>query len=219
MVYFQKTYPAPSSLESCTSYNHQDVLDLLYDDFHNKCYICESEGIESINIEHFAPHTNSNEIRKYNWSNLFWACSHCNKIKSATESLLNCTCKDDKVDTNIKYYLDDDLENNKIIIKNIATDVKTINTADLLIKVYNGTTNQNKFQARAKRDKLYDELCDFTSILSKYQRTEDPKKKKQFLNAIKFELSNQSAFTAFKRWIVRDNKYFSNEFEQYIQDQ
>ena len=218
MVYFKKTYPAASSLENCSSYNSQDVLNLLYEDFHNKCYICESEGIESINIEHFAPHKDSNEIRKYNWSNLFLACSHCNKIKSATESLLNCTCKDDKVDTNIKYYLNDNLENNKIVIENIATDEKTINTVNLLTKVYNGTTIQNKFQAREKRNKLYDELCDFTSLVYKYQRTEDTKKKNQLLSTIKFELTNQSAFTAFKRWIIRDSEYLKNEFEQYIED-
>ncbi len=218
MVYFEKTYPAPSSLNSQTSYNGQDVLDMLYNDFNNKCYICESEGIESINIEHFVPHKDINKIRKYGWSNLFWACSHCNKIKSVSEPLLNCTCKNDKVDINIKYYLDDNLENNKIIIENIITDNKTIKTVDLLIKVYNGTTNQNKFQAREKRNKLYDEVCDFTNYIQKYNRTEDIKKKKQLLEIIKFELSNQSAFTAFKRWIIKDNKYLKNEFEQYIKN-
>ncbi len=218
MVFFNKTYPAPSSLSNKTAYNGQDVLDLLYDDFHNKCYICESQGIESINIEHFEPHKDIDMNRKYNWSNLFWACSHCNKIKSATELLLNCTIKSDKVDRNIKYYINDDLSNNKIVIEQISTDIKTINTVDLLTKVYNGTTNQNKFQAIAKRNKLYDELCEFTSMTSKYKRIEDNKKKKQLSSTIQFELSNQSAFTAFKRWVVIDNPYLKQEFEQYIID-
>ncbi len=218
MVFFNKSFPAPSSLDNKTSYNNQDVLDMLYDDFHNKCYICESEGIESINIEHFAPHKGINNLRKYTWSNLFWACSHCNKIKLAKEPFLNCTFKNDKVDLNIRYSIDNNLQDNKILIENISNDVATINTAQLLKDVYNGTTNQNKFQAREKRNKLYDELCDFTSFTSKYKLTEDVKKKKQLFDIIRFELSNESAFTAFKRWIIRDNTYLKNEFEQYIID-
>jgi hypothetical protein len=254
MVYFEKTYPAPSSLDSefiknNGSYKEEDVLIKLDDEFHNKCYICESKGLESNNIEHFAPHKDINKIRKFNWSNLFWACSHCNQIKSATEPLLNCLLKEDKVDINIKYYIDDDLATNKIVIEAIdflqnssevmasasqnsgakapvpsfartlmIQNIKTENMVELLIKVYDGTTIQNKFQAREKRNKLYDELCDFTSCIQKYMRTEDLKKKKQLLKSIEYELSNESAFTAFKRWIIRDNQALNQEFQQYIGD-
>jgi len=223
MVYFEKTYPAPLSLDiesrkNNGSYKEEDVLNQLYDDFYNKCYICESKGLESINIEHFAPHKNINNIRKFNWSNLFWACSHCNQIKSDTEPFLNCLLKEDKVDINIKYYIDDDLLTNKIVIEAMIQNIKTENMVELLIKVYDGTTIQNKFQAREKRNKLYDELCDFTSCIQKYMRTEDVKKKKQLLKFIEYELSNESAFTAFKRWIIKDNQALKNEFQQYIGD-
>ena len=223
MVYFNKTYPAPLSLDQeCDkvngSYKNEDVLEQLYNDFHNKCYICESQGIESINIEHFAPHRDIYKIRKYNWSNLFWACSHCNQIKSSIEPLLNCTVYKDNIDGNIRYYIDDDLNENKIIIKPISNTIEVLNTVDLLIKVYNGTTIQNKFQAREKRNKLYDELCDFTNFLKKYNLTEDIKKKKQLSATIKDELSNKSAFTAFKRWIIRDNPKLLQEFNLYLED-
>ncbi|CAA6801516.1 MAG: Unknown protein [uncultured Sulfurovum sp.] len=221
MVYFKKTYPAPESLEKeCIknngSYKEKDVLEQLYVDFHNKCYICESKGLESINIEHFAPHKDKNRIRKYNWSNLFWACSHCNQIKSDSEPLLNCTIEEDKVDENIRYYIDDNFAENKIVIESLLTNIEIDNSVELLIKVYNGTTIQNKFQAREKRNKLYDDVCDFTNFIQKYLRTEDMKKKKQLLEAIKGELSNQSAFTAFKRWIIRDNSALLKEFREYI---
>lgn len=219
MVFFEKTFPAPKSLNTHTTYSNQDVLDMLYEDFHNKCYICESKGIESINIEHFAPHLSGKYIyRKFSWSNLFWACSHCNKIKSATEPLLNCTDIEDKVDSNIKYFLDDNLEDNKVVIESIAKDQKTLNTVQLLIDVYNGTSLQNKFQAREKRNKLYDELSDFSSFTLKYLRTEDKKKKKQLFNTIVNELSNQSIFTAFKRWFIKDNKNLIKDFKKYIED-
>lgn len=222
MVFFEKTFPAPNSLKieydkTDGKYNQQDVLEQLYRDFKNKCYICESKGIESINIEHFAPHKKMNKIRKFNWSNLFWACSHCNKIKSDKESFLNCIVKDEKIDTKIKYLLNDDLTENKVVVEAIDTDTKTKNTTELLKEVYNGTSQQNKFQAREKRNKLYDELSDFTSLLLKYFRTEDVLKKEDLLLSIKNELSNKSEFTAFKRWIVRINSTYK-ELEQYIKD-
>ena len=222
MVFFEKTFPSPHSLEIEYNkidgkYNQQDVLDQLYRDFKNKCYICESQGIEAINIEHFAPHKKMNKIRKFNWSNLFWACSHCNKIKSDKESFLNCIVKDENIDTKIKYLLNDDLTENKVVVEAIDTDTKTKNTTELLKEVYNGTSQQNKFQAREKRNKLYDELSDFTSLLLKYFRTEDVLKKDDLLVSIKNELSNKSEFTAFKRWIVRsDLKY--DHLKQYIID-
>lgn len=223
MVYFKKSYPSPFSLyDECIkpngSYKKDDVLEQLYNDFENKCYICESQGIESLNIEHFAPHKNIFPIRKYNWSNLFWACSHCNQIKSSTEPLLNCTVLDALVDEKIKYYIDDKLENNKIIIKALFNDLETKNTVKLLQDVYNGTTQQNKYQAREKRNRIYDELSDFTSFLSKYHRTENSKEKIKLFKVIEDELSNESAFTAFKRWIVRDNSYFYKEFKHYLKD-
>lgn len=222
MVFFEKTFPAPNSLDieynkTDGKYNQEDVLEQLYIDFKNKCYLCESKGIESINIEHFAPHKKINKIRKFNWSNLFWACSHCNKIKSDKEDFLNCIVKDENIDIKIKYLLNDDLIENKVVIEAIDTDVKTQNTTKLLREIYNGSTTQNKFQAREKRNKLYDELSDFTSLLLKYIRTEDTLKKEDLLVNIKRELSNESQFTAFKRWIIRTNSKYT-ELEQYILD-
>lgn len=223
MVYFEKKYPAPSSLEKeCLkpngSYKEEDVLNKLHDNFYNKCYICESKDLESINIEHFAPHKKINNIRKFNWSNLFWACSHCNQIKSDTEPLLNCTIKDDRVDENIRYYINDDLYEDKVVVESIVSSIEIENTVELLHKVYHGTTIQNKFQAREKRNKIYDELCDFTNYIQKYNRIEDERKKKQLFEVIKNELSNESAFTAFKRWIIRDNQALTQQFQQYIGD-
>jgi hypothetical protein len=217
MVYFEKKYPAPSSLEKCSSYREDDVLNKLYDEFNNKCYICESKGIEAINIEHFVPHKKINNIRKFNWSNLFWACSHCNQIKSDIEPLLNCTIKEDKVDINIRYYIDDDLVTNKIIIEKLVDNIQTENTVKLLNNIYGGTTTTNKFQAGAKRNKLYDELCYFSMYIQQYTRTEDTKRKIQLLETIKYELSNESAFTAFKRWIIRDNKALKSEFRDILE--
>jgi len=215
MVYFKKTDTEPPSLsiefaKANGSYKGQDVLDQLYLDFYNKCYICESKNIESINIEHFAPHKEVNKIRKFAWRNLFWACSHCNQIKSATEPFLNCIIAEDNVDTNIKYEIDDNLQDNKIIIQALATSIEINNTVSLLTNVYNGTTIQNKFQAKAKRNNIYDELCNFSSNVLKYFRIEDGRKKGQYLQSIVCDLTNESEFTAFKRYYIRSNPRFNS---------
>jgi hypothetical protein len=44
------------------------------------------------------------------------------------------------------------------------------------------------------------------------------RKKEQLLEIIKRELLNQSSFTAFKRWIIKENDDLRREFEQFIID-
>ena len=221
MVFLEKSQPAPDCLQVEKAkvngdYKCQNVLERIKTDFKNKCYICEYKEPTTINVEHFRPHQGNKDL-KFDWNNLFWSCSHCNKIKSEKENFLNCIVKDENIDTKIKYFLNDDLIDNKVVVEAINTDIRTQNTTELLKEVYNGTSLQNKFQARAKRNKLYDELSEFTSLLLKYFRTEDVLKKDDLLVSIKNELSNKSEFTAFKRWIVRsDLKY--DHLKQYIID-
>lgn len=78
MVYFKKTQPAPKSLavekdKKSGVYNQEDVLELLQNDFENKCYICEQKAPISINIEHFKPHFSGKFWDlKFDWNNLFF---------------------------------------------------------------------------------------------------------------------------------------------------
>lgn len=224
MVYFKKTDLEPLVLSSIRSslgdYRHQDIISAIKADFHDKCYICEQKGISSINIEHFAPHKDINMIRKYNWNNLFWACSHCNTIKSSNYDgkLLNCTIKADNIDTKIRYMLNFNSINreDQIIINNIDNSINTLNTVDLLKKVYKGTTTLNKHHSVLLRNKIYDEIFDFQNTLDKYLISEDEEKKEEiYLHFIKIGLSNKSSFSAFKRDIVRNNPKYS-QFVQYI---
>jgi hypothetical protein len=224
MVYFKKTDIEPLVLNSIRSslgdYRHTDILFAIKADFYDKCYICEQKGISSINVEHFAPHKDIDMIRKYNWSNLFWACSHCNTIKSSNYDgkLLNCTIKEDNVDTKIRYMLNFNSINREeqIIIDNIDNSINTLNTVELLRKVYKGTTALNKHHSVLLRNKIYDEIFNFQCTLDKYLISEDEEKKEEiYLYSIKKELSNKSPFSAFKRDIVRYTPQY-NIFIQYI---
>lgn len=76
--------PVPEELEKLVkdtkNYRHQVVVEKIKNNFNNKCYLCELKESTSINIEHFILHRGNEEL-KYKWSNLYFACGHCNGIK------------------------------------------------------------------------------------------------------------------------------------------
>lgn len=236
MVYFKKTQTAPSSLAIQKAkgmdgdYKQQDVQDLLKKDFHDKCYICESKGIHAINVEHFDPHENKYIHKKFDWNNLFWSCQHCNGIKSNKHvNLLNCTIKTDNVDTKIKYSHDFKAmpPYKKVIIEAIDTSDNTKNTVRLLQLVYQGleetgidreTTIMRKHQSGAIREKLCNEISNFLRLLELYYFTQDPDDKDTAKHGIKKGLSNTSKYTAFKRYIIRNDSDYHRDLGHLIID-
>jgi len=71
--------PTGVTIESELDYRRGEVIKTLAEDYHNKCYICEDKPT-TINVEHIVPHRRELAL-KYEWSNLFIACGHCNSIK------------------------------------------------------------------------------------------------------------------------------------------
>ncbi len=223
MVYFEKSQPAPSSLATEKAkgmngdYKKDDVQKQLKIDFYDKCYICESKGIHAINVEHFEPHEDRDIDKKFDWYNLLWSCSHCNGIKSNKHiNLLKCTIETDYVDTNIKYDYNFKASppHEKVIIEAIATDHKTKNTVRLLQLVYQGTeesgidkdtTEMRKHQSGAIREKLFNEISSFITLLDTYYYTQYPDDKIDALDGLKKKLSNRSPYTAFKRYIIKND--------------
>jgi len=211
MVYFKKSQPSP---KITNSYNTSEVIERLKEDFHNKCYICEEKEPQGIDVEHFIAHQNDEKL-KFDWNNLFLSCKHCNNTKLQNyNNLLNCTLLDDKVDTAIHYYCKP-IPKEKAIFKILIPSEKANQTKELLEKCYNGEhTAQKKLESSNLRSSLLKEIRIFQELLFDYEESQD----EYYLIKIKYHLSNRSAFTAFKRWIVRDNEYLKNEFEQYIID-
>lgn len=213
MVFFEKSQPAPASLTSRTSYREEDVIERLESDFKNKCYICESKNPVSINVEHFIPHRGNEEL-KFEWNNLFYSCSHCNNTKEMLErntikgAILNCTCEDDKVDERISYRVNSfpELE---VLIEEVLPVDKTFeecvnNTITLLKAIYDGyNTPIKKKEAANLRLCLMNEIIIFQKLLIKLSSSNVDSE--QIKEQIEKELSNESAFTAFKRWIVKDS--------------
>lgn len=226
MIYLPKSQPAPECLHAEKNkpngkYNCGDVLERIHKDFKNKCYICEQSEPTSINIEHFVAHKGDIHLM-FDWYNLFYSCAHCNNIKLAIaifNNILNCTVESDGVDTKIKYEYEISLDNEiaYVRITPLNTDDKTINTARLLTAVYNGTTNMKRLESINLRKMVLRELRFFNTLTVTH---ENNIKNNIADNVIKDEiiryLAPSSHFTAFKRWIIRDNDFLNREFGAFL---
>lgn len=223
MVHLPKSQPAPLCLQSeinkkVGDHNCGDVLIRLQEDFKNKCYICEEKSPSSINTEHFIPHRGDNAL-KCDWDNLFYSCSHCNNVKLAQpefDSILNCTKEQDKVDTSIKYEIKP-FSKELAAITAIVDDQKVKNTVLLLERVYNGNTTLKKLEGANIREKLLHEIRMFQNLLFSYHSdNDDAAETEATKKEIIRHLKPSSAFTAFKRWIIRDNAWLFAEFQEYL---
>jgi uncharacterized protein (TIGR02646 family) len=223
MIYLEKSQPSPlclaqEKIKASGSYNCGDVLERLKNDFKNKCYICEVKEPHSINIEHFKPHRGNTDL-KFDWNNLFYCCGHCNNSKLAKveyDEILNCTIETDNVDTKIKYKINP-FPRESAIITAVEDTPATNNTVQLLNEVYNGKTVLKKIESANIRSKLLLEIKKFQELLFQYDddgydQDEIENIKKQIIRHLK----PTSNFTAFKRWIIRENSWLQDEFEDYL---
>jgi hypothetical protein len=220
MVHFEKSQPAPDCLaiekgKKSGDYKCGDVLKRLKTDFKNKCYICEQKAPITINVEHFVSHKGDNNL-KFDWNNLFWSCGHCNNSKLGSyDNLLNCTVSSDNVEMAIYYNLNC-FPVEKPSFETLNDDVKTLQTKELLEAVYLGTTKLKKIESANLRDAVLREIESFQKWLKAYFESNEEEMKAYALLQIKEHLCNASAFTAFKRWIIRDNPSLLKEFEAYL---
>lgn len=203
------------------NYGTSEFLEIIKNDFFNKCYICEESEIENINIEHFIPHK-GNDMLKNNWDNLFLACPHCNNIKSdryndsIDNQILNCTESAHNILENIDFeILPFPNEMPKISARN-KTNI-TENTVKLLNEVYIGTTPQKQIEATNLRKSIEQEIWKFTELLFKYFDKEVGGTEKIFIKErIVNKISKKSRFSAFKVFIIKRNTSIFNEFREYI---
>lgn len=223
MIYNTKTQPAPACLaieeaKANGTYNCEGVLAQNKIDFRNKCYLCEDKEPHSINTEHFTPHRGDKDL-KFAWSNLFYCCSHCNNTKLDKvkyDAILNCTVQADAVETNIKYHINP-FPMEKAVITPMINDIRVSNTVDLLHEVYNGTTILKKIESANLRSKLLKEIRDFQSLLFEfYDDTFNDEERVEIKNKIVRQLRPTSNFTAFKKWVLRDNEVLTIEFAEHL---
>jgi len=222
MVYLEKSQPAPSSLEeekkkASGDYKTVEVLNRLKADFKSKCYICEFKPT-SYNVEHFTPHKGNKDLM-FDWNNLFLSCSHCNNTKGAQkkyDNLLNCTNKTHDVENRLKYIFKP-FPQALVQIEALDTLPETQATKELLLEVYNGATPLKVIlNSSTLREWLFKEIEEFQSLLCEYFKDNPEKEKQNLLIKIQAHINRASNFTAFKRWIVKENPRLREKFEQYF---
>ncbi|RDB06400.1 hypothetical protein [Runella aurantiaca] len=224
MINFVKTDEAPACLAiekakpKSENYRCKDVVKQVSDDFFDKCYLCEDKHVKDINVEHFEPHR-GNRDKMFDWKNLFFACSYCNNIKLGDEApLLNCTDASLRLVNIIKLEIDTSrLPDRHFFITPLIHDQPTLNTALLLHKIYNGKEKPTPLKERGAlnlRKRIVGHLSEFNDLIEEYRLgvLSKERMKKKIIN----ELRIDSAFTAFKVWLVRDEAELFQEFAEYL---
>ena len=219
MIYLPKSKPAPKCLEvekkkPNGKYDCGDVLKRLSNDFRGKCYLCEDD-VKSIQIEHFTPHEDKDLDLKFNWENLFYSCNYCNNLKGTKyKNILNCTIEADNVEIFIKYQIKP-FPAEKVQLIFLEDNEKVRNTVQLLNEIYNSERTENKTLGSATlRKRLIEELQFFGYLLKQYEIDIDSPKRESLKDLICKKLDKSSKFTAFKRWIIRENPTLVSRFSR-----
>jgi hypothetical protein len=223
MINVLKSQPAPEclaieKLKARGNYNCGDVLIRLNTDFHNKCYLCENKGFTTIHTDHFVPHQGDIDL-KFDWNNLFRACGHCNNTKLQLLKLLNCTDSSIKI-TDLIEFKAFGMPKEHLEIKATLQNptVETQNTVNLLNAIYSGTTKNKEMASENLRDKVTIEVATFTDYLKVFYNEEGltDLEKEKIKAKIRMRLSPESAFTAFKIWIIKTNKTYLRDFGHFL---
>ena len=170
----KSSLPPNVTILSEYAYQQGEAFDILVDDCHSKCYICEDKPTK-INVEHIVPHRNDPEL-KYDWANLFIACGHCNSIKGTQfNSILDPTKCDPEEHIALSIDPTEDLVG-QVKIELLRTDSSTVQTAELLQKVYNGT-NTTKMQkiesSNLRKEHLMPNVHRFMLFIKNYREEPD----------------------------------------------
>ncbi|WP_429101894.1 HNH endonuclease [Aeromonas veronii] len=213
---FNVTRPkkGPSCLLTGTEYNQPEVVEELKKIFHGKCYICERNEIQDVEIEHFIPQDHGGG--RMDWRNLFYSCSRCNGIKrNGHLNLLDCTDSNLNVsrEIRIKIYPTPDSD---VCVEPALNPPRqeTINTVALLKLCYNYT---NTALRGVSREALIEQIFDYMCIFINARRDlKDPSAgrtvKQNALETIEAMLNSSHPFSAFWRWQYLDDSFLTKNY-------
>ncbi|HHX8585405.1 TPA: HNH endonuclease [Vibrio diabolicus] len=212
-----RTYPAPDSIAN-KQYNKDDVLKKLKPMFFEKCYLCERDDIQDVEVEHFVPHQ-SNRALKYDWDNLYYSCSRCNSIKSNTHiNLLDCADSNIDVGKLIRCLMPS-TPDGKINVE--ATSInnrcdRTENTVKLLEKCYNlENTALRGISREALMEQMwehYTELLLARQVLRKKKSGRSDKKRAE--ETIEAMLDVKHPFSIFWRYYYLNDSFLTEHYSQ-----
>ena len=209
MIQLQKTTIAPDSLTTKKRYDGEDVKALLAKDQYNKCYICERQRTTDFHIEHLHSQKNYPDER-YNWENLFFACSYCNGRKSDKfDGIVNPTKEaiEEKIVQKLNY------RDNKADFITNDTSETIQQSIKLLNRIFNGKqSNLRDFNEKAFFRDFSTRMSVFEQAINDYLSSPTPETKQ----VIREHLSIREEFLGFKYWVIKNNPALSVEFSNDI---
>ncbi|MCM1187892.1 MAG: HNH endonuclease [bacterium] len=204
MVKIERRREVPASLaiekaKGSRKYQGRDVTDALYEDFHDKCYICGIKEQDKI-VEHRIPHHENRDLM-FDWNNLFLSCEHCNSVKNKGKyesGIIDC-CVDDPEERLVFHVSEDDLSV-EAIDKN---DMQAALTAMLMNEVFTQENSGHRsYHCKRRREGLLMQMSLLYKAIEKYKTDPASKVAERTLAAL---LNRESAFAEFKRCYYREN--------------
>ena len=175
------------------------MTDALYEDFHDKCYICGIKDQDKI-VEHRIPHHEDRGLM-FDWNNLFLACEHCNSVKNKGKyeaGIIDC-CVDDPEEKLFFHVSEDDLS----VMAINENDKQAVLTATLMNEVFTQENSGHRsYNCKRRRDGLLMQMSLLYMAIEKYEKKPASKVAERTLEAL---LNRKSAFAEFKRCYYRKN--------------
>lgn len=220
MFNVKKSEEIPESLSDKVNYDGEDVYKQLRIDFHDKCYICESPQPLSINIEHFISHKNKDDDKKFNWNNLYFACSRCNNIKGTRyDGILDCCDNNIDVYKSLRLLPPRTPHVGRLEISSRSNSPEASKTVELLCEVYNNTNTVNKIaSAEFLRERIFEEYSKlYKYILIWYSRESLQIEKEDARERMKLFITASSPYSAFMREVLFEDDKLKDLVESLIE--
>lgn len=215
MVKIERTPVPPASLaiekkKASGSYRGPDVIRQLQHDFNGKCYLCEINELQSVEVEHLHPHGGDIE-RKFAWDNLFYSCAHCNSVKNQSkyhDMILDCC------ETDPEAVLDQQLIEGHVKVKPLGGTQEAQMTAVLLTECFELTNTEIRvIECQTRINALSITMTTLYKALEKYRANPSDRN----LRTLRGMLSRTYKFAGFTRTYVRNHLNDYPNLTEYVQ--
>jgi len=206
----------PASLAK-RQYNHTDVVSVLKPMFYGKCYLCERDEIQDVEVEHFEPHMSIDAV-KFDWNNLYYACSRCNSLKSSTHNgLLDCT--DSSISVFREIILKMSVATNDDVIVKASSQTPSdavAKTVALLNLCYNSTNTALRGVSREVLiEQMYGNMVAFITNRALLKKTSTGRTiKRDAKEGIEAMLETKHPFSAFWRWQYLNDSFLTQTYPE-----
>ena len=199
-------------------YNSEEVVDTLHAIFHGKCYLCEQDELTSPEIEHLDPHE-GDDVKKYDWRNLYYSCGRCNSIKSNThKNIIDCCNTSIDIFRAIQCIMPS-TPNAPVSVKDMGMkNIITLDTIHLLDRCYNDAGTPLRGITRAAlMEKMFVYFYEFLSYRFTLKDKRSGKTEKDIAKErLLAMLDIKFPFSVFWRWHVLDDSFLRTELQSNI---